>query len=236
MLAHFAPLVGFLAWAWQPPATQVPRPAGTLPSGAPAPTIIDRPIAFDDRRKQLTIEYRRIHQDPDIDHIFIDPKVIILHYTAGSSGDGTFRYFNRTGMESGRKKLQQAGAVNVSAHFLVERDGTIYRLMPETWMARHCIGMNHVAIGVENVGDGDKYPLTDAQVQANIALVRYLSAKHDISHLIGHQEYRDMEGTELFLERDPEYRNRKSDPGMPFMDKVRAGVADLGLQGPPAAQ
>jgi len=26
--------------------------------------------------------------------------------------------------------------------------------MPETWMARHCIGLNHVAIGIENVGDG----------------------------------------------------------------------------------
>ena len=39
-------------------------------------------------------------------------------------------------------------------------------------MARHCIGLNHVAIGIENVGDGEKLPLTPAQVQADAALVR----------------------------------------------------------------
>ncbi len=66
--------------------------------------------------------------------------------------------------------------------------------MPETWMARHCIGLNHVSIGVGNVGDGEKYPLTDAQVEANAALVRYLAGKHDITHLIGHSESRMMEG------------------------------------------
>ena len=29
-----------------------------------------------------------------------------------------------------------------SAQFLVDRDGTIYSLMPETFMARHVIGLN----------------------------------------------------------------------------------------------
>ena len=32
----------------------------------------------------------------------------------------------------------------------VDRDGTICRLMPETWMARHVIGLNYSAIGIEN--------------------------------------------------------------------------------------
>jgi len=44
--------------------------------------------------------------------------------------------------------------------------------MPETWMARHAIGFNHVAIGIENVGDGARWPLTDAQADADAALVR----------------------------------------------------------------
>ncbi len=35
---------------------------------------------------------------------------------------------------------------------MVDRDGTRYRLMPETYMARHVIGLNYYSIGIENVG------------------------------------------------------------------------------------
>src|SRR5580693_7225904 len=68
--------------------------------------------------------------------------------------EATWTYFSHTRIEAARPELQREGELNVSAHFLVDRDGTIYRLMPETWMARHCIGLNRVAIGIENVGDG----------------------------------------------------------------------------------
>ena len=198
---------------------------------APGPSIVDKPIEFGDRRKALTIEYRRIHQDPKASTVEITPELIVLHYTAGNSATGTWRYFNRVVMEGARAKLARAGRVNVSSHFLVDRDGTIYRLMPENWMARHCIGLNHIAIGVENVGDGKRWPLTEAQVEANARLVRYLAKRHAITHLIGHHEARSLEGTRLWLERDPTYRNRKSDPGAAFMKKVRARVADLELRG-----
>lgn len=197
------------------------------------PAIIDKPIRFDEARKALTVEYRKLHQDPDARDIEIEPRVVILHYTAGGSAMATWRYFNRLEMEGSRARLARAGRVNVSSHFLVDRDGTIYRLMPETWMARHCIGLNHIAIGVENVGDGKRWPLTDAQVKANIALVRYLAGRHRITHLIGHHEARALEGTDLWLERDAKYRNRKSDPGPRFLARVRAGLADLKLRGPP---
>jgi N-acetylmuramoyl-L-alanine amidase len=196
--------------------------------------IIDKPIAYGEDRVELTIEYRRIHQDPAADTVEIDPKMIVLHYTAGNSATGTWNYFNKVRMSGDRAKLRKAGAVNVSAHFIVDRDGTIYRLVPETWMARHAIGLNHIAIGVENVGDGDKWPLTDEQVEANAALVRHLVAEHGITHLIGHYETRDLDGTELFVELDPKYRNSKPDPGREFMAKVRAEVADLALDGVPA--
>lgn len=224
----FAVLFGQIALAGL--ATQLAITAALAPT---APVIVDKPIRFDDRRKALTVEYRRIHQDPKATGVEISPRLVVLHYTAGNSAKGTWNYFNRLEMEGGRAKLAKAGRVNVSSHFLVDRDGTIYRLMPETWMARHCIGLNHIAIGVENVGDGKRWPLTAAQVKANIALVRYLAARHSITHLIGHHEARSLEGTDLWLERDPSYRNRKGDPGPRFMAKVRAGLSDLALRGPP---
>lgn len=217
------------------PGPKEPVPPASHPAPAiPDLAIIDRPITFDADRIARTIAYRRQHQDPAADGVEIAPKMIILHHTGGGSADATWRYFDRPTIESARKTIADAGDLNVSSQFLVDRDGTILRLMPETTMARHCVGLNHVAIGVENVGEPKAHPLTDAQAEADAALVRYLKAKYpDITHLIGHHEYLAMEGHPYFLERDPKYRTRKADPGPAFMAKVRAKVADLGLQGPP---
>jgi hypothetical protein len=213
-----------------PGSAQQPGAAVILPGGF---RIEWKPIRFDQERIALTIAYRRAHQDPAAKDVIIQPRMIILHWTGISSFTSTWNYFNRPRAEAERPELAAAGEVNVSAQFLVDRDGTIYSLMPETWMARHCIGLNHVAIGVENVGDGEKFPLTEAQVKADAALVRYLAGKYPITHLIGHMEYRRMEGTPFFLELDPKYRNTKPDPGREFMTRVRELVADLKLEGAP---
>ena len=162
----------------------------------------------------------------------IEPTGIVLHWTGGATMESAWATFAPTTL-SGRADVAAGGSLNVSAHFLVDRDGSIYRLMPDTWMARHCIGLNHTSIGVENVGDGGAWPLTPAQVAANADLIRYLVSKHPITWLIGHHEYRKMEGTPYFVETDPTYRTVKVDPGDAFMSEVRAKVADLGLKGPP---
>jgi len=199
-------------------------------SDAPALTIVDAPIAWTAERERLTLEYRRTHSDPDATDLTITPKVIVLHYTDGDSAKATRAYFDNVRIEAARKDLARAGAVNVSAHFLVDRDGTIYRLQPETRFARHCSGLNHVAIGIENVGDESRYPLTDAQVAADAALVRDLAARYPITHLLGHYEVMKFRDDPLFVERDPTYKNDKPDPGPRFMARVRALVSDLGLK------
>jgi N-acetyl-anhydromuramyl-L-alanine amidase AmpD len=123
----------------------------------------------------------------------------------------------------------------VSAHFLVDRDGTAYRLMPETDMARHVIGLNLSAVGIENVGGaGGRDDLTPAQAETNARLVRELKQRHPgIAYLIGHHEYRRFEGHALWKEKDADYRTEKSDPGPRFVEDVRRRVADLGLAGAP---
>jgi beta-N-acetylhexosaminidase len=147
----------------------------------------------------------------------------------------TFAAFDPEKLGGSRPGLVAAGDVNVSIQFVVDQGGVIYRLMPETWMARHCIGLNYSAIGVENVGGaGGEDNLTQAQIEANIRLIRYLAGKYPtIRYLIGHMEYLDFEGHPLWLERDASYRTEKIDPGERFMASVRKGVADLGLEGPP---
>src|SRR5689334_5160813 len=94
--------------------------------------IVEAPITWSGERERLTLEYRRAHSDPDAKDLAIEPKVIVLHYTGGMSAEATRAYFDAPRIEPARKELARAGAVNVSSHFLVDRDGTIYRLQPET--------------------------------------------------------------------------------------------------------
>jgi hypothetical protein len=212
-------------------ATSAANAAADAAIDAPPVAIVDAPIAWSAERERLTLDYRRAHSDPGAQDLTIEPKVIVLHYTGGNSAKSTRAYFDHVKIEAARAELARGGAVNVSAHFLVDRDGTIYRLQPETRFARHCIGLNHVAIGIENVGDGAKYPLTDAQVAADATLVRDLAARFPITHLLGHHEVMKFRGHAYFVERDASYRNEKDDPGTAFMARVRERVADLGLAG-----
>jgi N-acetylmuramoyl-L-alanine amidase len=214
------------------PAADAAAVVDAAGAGAAAPAIVDAPMAWSAEREQLTLAYRRRHSDPDAADLTIDPRVIVLHYTAGGSAAATRRYFDRVRIEPGRKQLAAAGAVNVSSHFVVDRDGTIYQLQPATRFARHCIGLNHLAIGIENAGDEARFPLTAAQVAADAALVRTLAGRYRITHLLGHHEVMGFRDHPYHVEREPGYRNDKPDPGPRFMALVRARVADLGLQGP----
>jgi N-acetyl-anhydromuramyl-L-alanine amidase AmpD len=183
--------------------------------------IVDRPIVFNAEREQLTKEYLTDRYGIENPTISIVPKMIVLHWTAIPTLEGSFDAFNAPTIPNWRTMVQNASSLNVSSHFLVAQDGTIYQLMPETVMGRHVIGLNHCAIGIENVGGTEETPLTKAQLQANIWLVNYLSNKFDIDYLIGHYEYPLFEGHELWLEKDAEYRTEKTDPGEEFMANVR---------------
>ncbi len=207
--------------------------AAAAPGDAPpALPIVELPLAWSEERAALTLDYRQRHEAPEADSLDIEPRVIVLHYTGGGSAKNTKRYFDRLTMEASREQLASAGKVNVSSHYLVDRDGTIYRLQPETRFARHCIGLNHVAIGVENVGDEQRWKLTEAQVRANAALVRELARRFPITHLLGHHEVMQFRAHPYFVERDAGYRNRKPDPGARFMAAVRAELAAVPAERP----
>lgn len=195
--------------------------------------IVDRPISFDEEREELTLEYLSDRYGIEQDAPTITPKMIVLHWTAIPTLEKSFDAFKESKLPNSREGIKSAGALNVSSQFLIDRDGTIYRLLPETTMARHVIGLNHAAIGVENVG-GENQPLTKAQLKANVALIRYLAKKYPIDYLIGHYEYTDFVGHPLWLEKDDSYRTEKIDPGEEFMKAVRKRTKDLNFkQNPP---
>ena len=197
-----------------------------------AQKIVDRPIIYDSTRKILSLQYLKERHGLEQLEPTLTPKIIVAHWTAIPTLEGSFNAFNPVMLPSFRKELKGVSPLNVSIHFLVDRDGTIYRLMPENLMARHVIGLNWCALGIENVGDGNKFPLTQAQLKANIWLVKYLKKKYaSIDYLIGHHEYTFFQNTPLWKESDPNYRTVKDDPGIDFMTKLRKGVKKLNLKG-----
>ena len=194
--------------------------------------IIQLPINYSKERTELSIEYlKNRHGITQSTHV-IKPVMIVLHFTDGGTIKSIHDYFNSPTIEDSRAINKRVSALNVGSQFLIDRDGKIYQLMPDNYLARHAIGLNYCAIGVENIGS-DKNPLTEEQVIANASLVRHLAKKYKIEYLIGHSEYTTFRNTPLWKETDPKYITYKSDPGKKFMEGVRALTKDLNLKSNP---
>jgi beta-N-acetylhexosaminidase len=201
----------------------------------PTLTIKNKPIDFPQERIELTKKYIKDHYHLDVNSTKIEPKIVVLHWTAINDLNESYQRLKPPTLFSDRKDIVLASQLNVSAHFLVDRDGTTYNLMPVNQMARHTIGLNYNSIGIENVGgEGNVDNLTPDQVHANIELIKLLKTQFpSIKYVIGHHEYRQFETTLLWLEKDANYRTKKYDPGEPFVQKVFSGVKDLNLKRAP---
>lgn len=202
-----------------------------LPSYAQTFRIFEKPIIYNEEREKLSLDYLKNRHGIDQQTATIEPSMVVVHWTAVPTLESTFDVFNPVHL-GGRPELTSASNLNVSAHFLVDRDGTIFRLLPDTTFARHTIGLNYMAIGIENIGGPDA-PLTKAQLKANTELIRYLHKKHQLTYVIGHHEYYAFQGTEIWKETDPNYLTQKQDPGDRFMKKLRKKLADLNFQSKP---
>ena len=190
--------------------------------------IIDKPITWNEEREQLSLQYLKERHGLDKTSASIEPQMVVVHWTAIDNIEVTFDVFNPTTL-GGRADLTGASNLNVSSQFLIDRDGTIFRFLPDTTFARHVIGLNYLAIGIENIGS-DNMPLTKAQLKSNELLIRYLKRKYPIDYVIGHHEYQNFQNTDLWKENDPNYRTVKSDPGDKFMNQLRKKLADLNLK------
>jgi len=183
--------------------------------------VVPKPIVWDAQRKFLTAIYRQKHTgDCDADKdgievcIKITPKIIVLHMTELSTLAQSFAYMKEPVLREERDKLisKSYDRVNVSAHYLVDADGTIYSLMPENYMGRHAIGVNHLSVAIENVGLNIDGP-TREQVDSNVKLVKYLMKKYKIKsdRIFSHASTATLkeQKSPLFVELDQNYFQQK---------------------------
>ncbi|MFL5834681.1 MAG: N-acetylmuramoyl-L-alanine amidase, partial [Solirubrobacterales bacterium] len=170
-----------------PPAgvTRHARAVLALARAIAPPREVAKPIPFGPERKADMAAYAQRHYGID-DYRLRDPKVIVEHYTATSSFAPVFDYFSRNVPDPELHELP-----GVCSHYVIDRDGTIYRLVRTSIMCRHTVGLNWTAIGIEHVGYGDGDVLGDRrQLRASLRLTRWLRCRFGIRvrDVIGHAE------------------------------------------------
>ena len=98
-----------------------------------------------------------------VDSYMLHPKVIVEHYTATTSFGSAYNTFAADVPDAELHQLP-----GTCAHFIIDRDGTIYQLVRLDIMCRHTVGLNYVAIGNEHVGTSDAQILGDAAQFAGV--------------------------------------------------------------------
>ncbi len=125
---------------------------------------------------------------PNFDERLLPITMIVLHYT---------------GMIDGASAIQRLAdpEAKVSAHYVVEEDGVIVRMVAEDKRAWHAgqslwrgiTDVNSASIGIEIVNPGHEHgyrPFTDQQADAVIRLVHRIKDEHAITrgNVVGHSD------------------------------------------------
>jgi N-acetylmuramoyl-L-alanine amidase len=112
-------------------------------------------------------------------------------------------------------------------HYVVGRDGSVAKSIPEDQIANHASNANGRSIGIELVNRGDgKEPFPSAQIDALVALIKDIRTRYAIplSHIVRHADVDQREcrcGAGSF--------HRRQDPGEKFpLESIRAAVAAPG--------
>ncbi|HEX2016925.1 MAG TPA: peptidoglycan recognition family protein [Solirubrobacteraceae bacterium] len=151
------------------------------------------------------------------------PHVIVEHFTETSSFSAAFNTF---APDMADPELHEKP--NVCSHFVVDRDGTVYQLVPVTIICRHTVGLNYTAIGIEHVGFSDQQVLSNRrQMHGSLALTWWLRCRFriPIGNVIGHNE---SLGSRFHREDVPRLRSQThSDFSRPGMQVYRQRLSRL---------
>jgi len=169
----------------RPATTTAPGPPAAARPTAARPTIVQRRIPFGPKRREEMRAYARRHYGMD-DFRLRDPKVIVEHYTVTDDFQSAYDTFANDVPDVELHELP-----GTCAHFVVDKDGTIYQLVALTVMCRHTVGLNQTAIGIEQVGRSAREIFDrPAQLGAIVRLTAWLRCREGIAlrDVIGHNE------------------------------------------------
>ncbi len=112
---------------------------------------------------------------------------VIIHSTFNNSGGEKYDI---------NLIIKQFSFYNVSSHYLIGRDGTIYQLVDEKNIAFHAgiskmpngmCGVNNFSLGIEIVTSFEETPTVE-QMQSLINLVKDIQKRHKINYILRHSD------------------------------------------------
>lgn len=162
----------------------------------------------------------------------LKPTLICMHYTVVDDAQAVWNGFRR-GCQMSAGKGSVFG--HVSVHLMIDKDGTVYQLLPFDHRCTGAYGVNHRALSIEMVASSEADLLSrPQQVWASFCVVRDLMKRFDIAPrgVIGHSdvslgksvvpEYLDYADKEV-PDRYPSKYHR-SDPGSTYMSWLRSFI------------
>lgn len=193
----------------EPSEFGIPIETTDTPSAPVAAPVVTNAIAV--AKPQPLVIYDA--PSPNFDKRTLPISLIVLHYTA-----------TRNCSEAMNALRNPKGRNRVSCHYLVDTNGSIYRLVKEECRAWHAGSsfwngirdVNSASIGIEivnrgPVGNGRLASYPEAQIDAVIRLCQNIQSRYAIADVVGHS---DVAPT------------RKQDPGenFPWKRLANAGV------------
>ena len=158
--------------------------ANASTAATPRPPIINHWIPYPAKRRRQMGAYSKRHYGVWSDRL--SPRVIVEHWTQTTTARPVFDEFSADVPDIELHELP-----GLCAHFVIDRNGKIFQLVPLNLMCRHTVGLNDHAIGIEHVGMSDSDVMNNhAQITASIRLTRWLRCRYKIavSNVIGHNE------------------------------------------------
>ena len=143
------------------PATNGAPPTAITPSGAGGGL---QPPGTSETWTKPAVEF--IHTDNCSSRNGARIGRIILHYTTSDNVGGTIAWF--------KDPISQ-----VSAHYVIARDGKIYQMVRDGDKAWHAKGANTDSIGIEHSAAAGEQ-MTSPQEQSSIALIKWLLSEYKL--------------------------------------------------------
>lgn len=151
-----------------------------------APKVLAWMLPYQDWEQEYALYFYRM---TGRNQTLLQPEYIVMHYTVSRDARSVWDSF----VAGARMDQGDYGFVfgHPSVHFMIDKDGSTYQLLPTSFRCTGAYGLNHKAISIEMVAwDENELHGQIAQMQASFCLVHQLCRELHIppQKVIGHFE------------------------------------------------
>lgn len=141
-------------------------------------------------------------------------EMVVIHSTGGPTCDtptGRPIWVKAGSLQANLRFIEAHPKLGI--HYMIDRDGTLARSVPEDQVAHHVFGHSPRSIAIELINDGDGVdPFPEPQVRAVTALLQDIARRHGLLRAAV-KRHSDLDLSTLPCDRA---QRRKVDPGPAF--------------------